>query len=423
MKKFCFTPLSLACALAVFSASALQAKDIHEPGESAIESQAKVEIVRHQVSQAQPIREAAFVYDLNRDRFDLAAFLDQQAPHLKPHQEAILHWSGFASVHPRIVLALMEARSQVISQPTEAALEQPFGSLSTEQGFNAQLGDVVTRLSQRFYNLKEQQKSSPWRPTDQADPASLVLASAMAENHRSIRAQDPLQTFKQQYTKLFPEAADALVGSDLSLQKRSDKALDSHTENAPQWNTYYSRAVPPDDMMQMPWRQGYWWIPNGAHANTGSGFPLSSIDVSYDWPRWYGRTYSVAAAHSGYVRVFSRCQVRVTNPNGWATNYYHLEGVQVQDGQWVNRNTKLANYADDRNSALCQGGSSTGPHLHFSLLYNGYYQSLQGVNLGPYKIDVGRWSYDDNCYNFWLYNEREGRYICAWNSIYNYGTK
>jgi len=405
-----------------------QAKDIHEPGETQLESRARIEIVRHSVSQSKPIRESAFVYDLARDDFDLSSYLDRHAPHLKPHEEAISHWSGFASIHPRIVLALMDARSDVVSHPTDASLERPFGTLSDEVGFNDQLSDVVTRLSQRFYNIKGIKRStgpSLLRRDVESDasPASLVMASAMAENSRSVRATDPLDTFETRFAELFPEQAATLRGPETIDRPEPKQDLKQKSDRSLQWNYGYNSFVPPENMMQLPWRQGYWWIPNGAHAHTGSGYPLSSIDVSYSWPRWGGRTYSVAAAHGGYVRVFSRCQVRVTNPNGWATNYYHLEGIQVRDGQWVNRNTKLAVYANDRGNALCQGGSSTGPHLHFSLLYNGQYRSLQDVNLGPYRIDVGRWSYDDNCYNYWLYNEYQNRSICAWNSIYNYGAK
>lgn len=143
------------CILALTLGSSLQAKDIHQPGEPQSESRARVEIVRHSVRQDTPIRESAFVYDLARDNFDLTSYLERQAPHLLTHEEAISHWSGFASIHPRIALALMETRTQVVSNPTNATLEEPFGALSNESGFSNQLGDVLTRLSQRFTTLRE----------------------------------------------------------------------------------------------------------------------------------------------------------------------------------------------------------------------------------------------------------------------------
>lgn len=417
MKKS-FIPLWLAnVAAALTLAAPLEAKDIHEPGETLYESQAKVETVLPDLYAVTPISQAAFVFDLTRDDFDLTAFLDRQAPHLKEEEEAILHWSGFASIHPRVVLALMEARTSVVTRPTRANLKRPFGTLSVEVGFKEQLADVVTRLSQRYYNLESQRQATGpsmlGQPRDaQQSSATQALASAAVESSRSHRAGDPLAAFTDSYSRLFPEAAATLQSPGISKEP-------DNTEQSPSQASF----VPPSNLMQLPWRQGYWWIPNGAHSHTGSGYPFSSIDVSYNWPWWYGRTYSVAAAHSGTVRVFSRCQVRVTHPSGWATNYYHLEGIQVRNGQWVGRNTKLANYASNRGTALCQGGSSTGPHLHFSLLYNGRYHSLHGVNLGPYKVDVGRYNYDDNCSSFWLYNEYRRRRECAWTSIYNYGAR
>ncbi len=158
--------------------------------------------------------------------------------------------------------------------------------------------------------------------------------------------------------------------------------------------------------MQLPWRQGYSWQPNGAHSNTGSGYPYSSFDASYDWPRWGSATYSVVAAHAGTVRVLSRCQVRVTHPSGWATNYYHMDQIQVSNGQQVSADTKLGVYAGNINTALCEGGSSTGPHLHFSLLYNGAFVSLQGASFGPYRINVGTSNYDNDCRRYYFYTTR-----------------
>lgn len=418
-----FIALRSVAVLAICSLCVLaQAKDIHAPGETLLETYTSTERVRKAINSPSIIREAAFVYDLARDDFNLESFLEREAPHLLAYRQAILHWSGFASIHPRVVLALMEAHSQVVSSPVHAGLQRPFGDLSEKVGFDEQLSDVVVLLSQRFYNLKildHPGRLSVLRPDasipevyDQRLAASLALASMGAAESRTLNAAEPLAGFTESYRRLFPEAASRLR-----------RGADSQSEAEDSLRLIAFSALPPANLMQLPWHQGYWWIPNGAHAHTGYGFPLSSIDVSYDWPSWYSWTYSVAAAHSGVATVFSPCQVRVTHPSGWATNYYHLKGIQVSNGQWVERNTKLANYADEPHTALCQGGGSTGPHLHFSLLYNGVYHSLQDVNLGPYRMRVGQYSYDSNCYRFWLYNEYGNQRVCAWSSVYNYGAR
>lgn len=408
--------LAIAVTTTTLGLSAAVAKDIHEPGEFPLETLNKVEHGLQYIGSPTMIRTDAFVYDLAKDDFDLRGYLKRHAPHLVAHEEALSHWSGFASIHPRVALALMETSSQILSRPSAPALHRPFGSLSQAVGFDEQMADVLPRLSQRFYNLLELQnnKEAPLFGDGALDsPAALVLASALAES-APTQGADLLAQFTSSYAGLFPDAAEALTAH------HSDNKTSELNE---QWSQALNNEVPPANMLQMPWRRGFSWIPNGAHAHSGSGFPLSSIDVSYDWPRWNAATYSVAAAHEGNVRVLSRCQVRVSHPNGWATNYYHLSGIEVRDGQSVQRDTKLANYASDRDTALCQGGASSGPHLHFSLLYNGQYRSLQGVNLGTYRINTGRWSYDNHCSYFWLYDEIQQRNRCAWNSIYNHGPR
>ena len=221
-----------------------------------------------------------------------------------------------------------------------------------------------------------------------------------------MQGGNPLGAYAQTFQRLFGTPAAEL------LQPRNRVARQLQAKAA---------LAPPSNLMQLPWRQGYSWQPNGAHSNTGSGYPYSSFDASYDWPRWGSATYSVVAAHAGTVRVLSRCQVRVTHPSGWATNYYHMDQIQVSNGQQVSADTKLGVYAGNINTALCEGGSSTGPHLHFSLLYNGAFVSLQCASFGPYRINVGTSNYDNDCRRYYFYNQSAGTTHCAFRPLYNPG--
>ena len=154
-----------------------------------------------------------------------------------------------------------------------------------------------------------------------------------------MQGGNPLGAYAQTFQRLFGTPAAEL------LQPRNRVARQLQAKAA---------LAPPSNLMQLPWRQGYSWQPNGAHSNSGSGYPYSSFDASYDWPRWGSATYSVVAAHAGTVRVLSRCQVRVTHPSGWATNYYHMDQIQVSNGQQVSADTKLGVYASNINTALCE---------------------------------------------------------------------
>lgn len=361
-----------------------------------------------------PFSNEMFLYGQDAEAFDLEGYLAVNAPFLRGKKELIAHWSGYYSISPKVLLTLMELQSGLISAPSEAKLRTPFAGLSKKRGFEKQLRDVLSQLSQRFYGFESYQRNRA-RLAEKAlstDPGTLNGATAAilgvlqrpSENPAALNQAASLQQFTRRFSQLFNVSIEQMYKFEPSEQAGITAA-----------------AIPPSTMMQLPWYQGYSWKSNGAHSHTGSGAPYSSIDVSYDWPGWGAQTYSVVAAHSGRVTVFSRCQLRVTNANGWATNYYHMDGVRVSNGETVMNDTKLGVYASNRNTALCQGGSSTGPHLHFSLLYNGRYVSLQGVNLGSFRVNVGAYNYDNACSRFYFYNVLRNNYQCAWSALYNSG--
>jgi LasA protease len=373
------------------------------------------ELQRLQLSgDEQVFSDALFLYGRDAEAFDLAGYLAVHAPLLRDKQELLAHWSGYYSINPKVVLALMELKSGLMSAPSQEKLRAPFAELSKARGFAGQLRDVLQQLSQRFYGFEDYQRRQPSLGDQRSGQNAGVLNGASAallgllydtSSEPLVLMRKPsLQGFTQHFAQLFNTAPEQMRGNE------SSRAM-----------VLAASALPPTNMLQLPWYQGYSWQSNGAHSHTGSGSPYSSIDVSYDWPGWGAATYSVAAAHGGRVTVMSRCQVRVTHANGWATNYYHMDNIRVSNGEAITVNTKLGSYAGNRNAALCEGGSSTGPHLHFSLLYNGRYVSLQGVNLGAFRVSVGSYNYDNQCSRFNFYNLNTRRYQCAWSALYNAG--
>ncbi|WP_330961119.1 M23 family metallopeptidase [Photobacterium sp. 53610] len=326
------------------------------------------------------VSDADFVFRPYQHPFDASTFFETYAPNWLSLEETLMHWSSATGVDPRVILVTLQLSEQwePESEITDAEVTH----------IKAAIKRIANHLSQYFYRYDADTKLP-------ANASTLAILSTLNDSQLA-------PAWSKQYIAWFGEPAQALESQASHAEARTLNAV-----------------APPYGFMQMPWRQGYNWVPNGPHAHSGSGFPLSSIDVSYDWPSWGGATYSVTAAHDGYVTVLSRCQVRVTNSNGWGTNYYHMDGIQVSNGQWVNKNTKLGVYASQKSVALCEGGSSTGPHLHFSLLYQGRFQSMQGSSFGPYQVQTGRYSYDDNCNYSWLVDKRSNQKVCFWNRIDN----
>ncbi|MCH9698782.1 MAG: peptidoglycan DD-metalloendopeptidase family protein [Gammaproteobacteria bacterium] len=335
-----------------------------------------------------------FVYNSDLVNFNLNEYLKTHAPHLLPYSEYISHWSGYYSISPKVILALIEMQSSMISQPgTPGSMDNPLEQLAEETGFNEQIKDVLAHLYSDFYQYQtnNQQRKSEVNDTVNAATYALMnlLRGDISKDEFASRVESDKTGFKDVYKQLFPNEATS------ELNK---------TVNIPQG------AQPPAGFLQFPWKIGESWRFGGVHTTTGGATgAMSSLDF---WEKnsggWGSDTssYFVTASHAGTVTVFSSCSVRVTAANGWMTSYYHLDSLTVTNGQTVAANQTLGVYADNQSQALCNGGSSSGPHVHWSLLNNGSYTSLSGVDLGGYIVHPGRHSYDSDPNYMWL--ERNG---------------
>ena len=97
-------------------------------------------------------------------QFDIENYLQARAPHLLPYAETISHWSGYTTVSPKVLIALMEQQSSVISKTPSnglapSALAKPFGELSRAVGFGEQVRDVADQLANIMYAPREECRS------------------------------------------------------------------------------------------------------------------------------------------------------------------------------------------------------------------------------------------------------------------------
>jgi LasA protease len=335
------------------------------------------------------IEDSEFVYGPALLDFDLRAYLAASAPHLLPHAEAMSHWAGYYSISPKLLLALLEMQSSVWSVATSAAMANPTAGLAAGSEFNEQIRTLLMGLTVDFYAFRE---ASGGRSTamNAATFALLNAFRAVAPNGLSAAEADDLRRrFLDASVRLFPMPVH---GAALT--------------------TDVDRIGPPAAFMQLPWKHNQAWFFNGVHTQTGSDpGVMNSIDFARSFQLDWGANTStdyVVAAHAGTVTVFSTCNLRVTSPNGWATNYYHLSNVVVSSGTQVNANDTIGVYANAPSQALCQGGQSTRPHLHFSLFQNGVFAPLDGAQLGGYLVHAGRFSYDIDPNYMWLQSVATG---------------
>lgn len=322
-------------------------------------------------------------------QFDIEAFLLARAPHLLPQAEAISHWAGYTSISPKVLLALMEQQSGAISKggSAKAATQRPFGNLTRESGFADQVHDVAHQLANHMYADTKSSGTSEFGASKAASHPLQALFEAHADGNSlnanaapALAMQEFAQTYQRLFGKSFTLAAPTLAINNPAL------------------------AGPANGVLQFPFPVGASWHVGGAHTNTGSGnYPMSSLDMSQGggWGSNQSNVW-VSSSASGSFKRHSSCFAEIVHAGGWSTTYYHLMNIQYNTGATVNKGVRLANPANTQAQALCNGGSSTGPHEHFSLKNNGSWYHLNGVYLSGWQITATGTSYDTNCNRFYL---------------------
>ncbi|MFK3844864.1 M23 family metallopeptidase [Stenotrophomonas sp. NPDC078853] len=323
--------------------------------------------------------------------FDIATWLAGHAPQLSPQAEVLSHWAGYSGISPRVLLALMELQTGVVGNQdaSPGSLERPFGTLVTRTGFGPQLREVAETLRDAMYDAADTGTMGPVALSADNPLRTLYALSGM-DTVRATALADA--GFNDVYRKLFG-GSPARAQRDGGARAQAD--------------------VPPTTLLQFPYPLKAKWHIGGAHTHSGSGrFPMSSLDMSVGG--WWGSNqsnYWVSASASGRFKRHSSCMAEIVHEGGWSTTYYHLMNIRPATGAMVAANDAIANPANTPNQALCDGGSSTGPHEHWSLKSNGSQHHLNGVTLSSYLITATGTSYDTNCQRFNL--SRNGRRYCS----------
>ncbi|MFW5418908.1 M23 family metallopeptidase [Nocardiopsis sp. CNT-189] len=164
-----------------------------------------------------------------------------------------------------------------------------------------------------------------------------------------------------------------------------------------------------DTGLGLPWRQGVsWWMGGGPHGNSGSSTPYSSVDFN-------GGDGQVLAAGPG--RVYKSCVragsalVTVVHPNGYSTSYYHMTDLTgLADGSEVRTGTYLGRIGNE----LPCGGSSSGAHVHLSLLRGGSHTGIDGMELGGWTFHAAARPYEGHA-------TRNGQTVGRGGRLVNHG--
>ncbi len=133
-----------------------------------------------------------------------------------------------------------------------------------------------------------------------------------------------------------------------------------------------------------------------------------------------------AAAADGYVRFIpcganSLGVLAVDHGNGWYSGNYHVDSPKVRDGQHVSRGDLLAELATTKSAALPCGGSWSGTHLHFNMVFspNGVPAASAFFNnnaVDPDRYRLGGWAAEGEGRSACL-RHLDGARVCQWGWI------
>ncbi len=359
------------------------------------------------------LSDGQFVYGPNIGDFVLKTYFDANAPHLSNYADDLYGRAEYYSINPKIYLTLLEIHSQLISTPNAVGMENPFGL--NHEGFIAQMDLLSEKMSAAYYlhlysfsALPVSQRSLPPFVTSEGTTINVPadtnagtyaviagLAAIDQQNISLILDNSQVNSFYQTYTRLF--------GSDDPLDETNQIVILGEV----------GALAAPDYLLQLPYPRGVSWRFGGVH-NTSGGTTFtdaSAMDFYPNGSAWNIDTSNmwVVAAASGIPTRYSDCGYKISHSGavnvGWETTYYHLEGAKFLSGS-INQNDKIGVIANTLAEATCTGGAASGPHVHFSLKYNGAYFPINGTALSGWYVHAGLFSYDTNSANMWI--ERAG---------------
>jgi LysM repeat protein len=269
------------------------------------------------------------------------------------------------SVGPRVLLALMEARSGWVTDPEPDGLarDYPLGHTAGAPGLYAQLEWAANELNRGFYGWLDRGETAirfadgtVARGHPDLNPATVAVQRVLAADSSYGDTQAETEAFATAYRQLF--------GDPFQLD--------------------YGPVLPPgleQPDLHVPWPAGEWWyLTGGPHGAWFSGSGWAALDFV---PESTGvgtcipsDSWAVAAA-PGVVAWETTGEILLDLDGdgdvrtGWVLQYLHITD-RVPQG------TVLA--AGDRvGRPSCEGGAAETTHLHFSRRYNGLWVDAGGI--------------------------------------------
>jgi len=281
------------------------------------------------------------------------------------------------SINPFLLLALLEYQSHwVFGQPQNLAQEKyPFGHIDyDDDGLVDQLRWAVNQLSIGYYGWREGRQTEIIMKNSQ-NPASEVTARIEPSlNAGTVALQ---YYFSQIYeSDEWIQALDNDTGFITTYEE-----LYGSPENRTQYEPLFSHDLI-QPQLELPFTPGTVWNytggPHGAWEREGSWSAIDFAPSGFKGECSRSFAYVTASAPGLVVRaeggvVTINLDYINNEHSGWVLLYLHI----ATDGRVVNAGDEV-NTGDKLGYPSCEGGISTGTHVHMARKYNGEWMAADG---------------------------------------------
>ncbi len=345
--------------------------------------------------------------------FSIQEFVEQSAGYLSTYRENVKAESlsgaeivqrvaELTSTNPRFLLAFLEFRSGWVLGPTDTPIDpdQPIGfNISGQDGLYAELSLVANQLNSGYYgwrlgnltDLKFTDKS-----TGRLNP--LLNAGSVAVQRLFsffyIQAHWPQALYG---ANGFNELYRSMFGDPWERAVIVEPLLPAGLEQ-PQ--------------LELPFLPGERWsLTGGPHHSWNAGSPRGALDFApvtkpvgcETSPAWATAPAPGVVVRTGEGFLVLDLDLDGYEQTGWVLFFLHLasEG-RASDGSIVQ--------ADDRlGHPSCEGGNSTGTHLHLARKFNGEWIPADG----PLPLILSGWETVAGEKNYSGYLQKDGEIVTA----------
>ena len=315
--------------------------------------------------------------------FDIAAYVTDAGGYLSSHREYLLStgWMSGAreierlayenSVNPRLLLAILDYEARWVRGTPESdfRIEYPLGYESFKyKGMFMQMVWSINQLSTGYYDWRAGKlidltfvDGTKLRIDPTLNAGTVALMYYFSRNHSYnewLRIMDQTSGFLSFYQNMFGDP-----------WSRADA-----------FGPIFPPGIDQPDM-SLPFEvDAAWAFTGGPHAAWEHEGPLAALDFAppsaktgcLSSDHWIVSAAPGLVVRSGNGVVVVDTDGDGSEQTGWNLLYLHVASTQrVAKGVWVEQDDRIGHPS-------CEGGMSTGTHLHFARKYNGEWVIADG---------------------------------------------